>query len=219
MSRCITTSTRRTPEASASRGLGLGLPIARGLLNAMGGFIHFDSKRRQGLHANIVIPQGVADDQPCITLNHPDQLCIACYFRPEKYINDEVRGYYDGLILNLVEGLNIEGYQAHNFEGFLKLQRSHTLTHVFIAQPEYEENRSYYEELAETIRVIVIADREFVLDSGSRLLVIHKPFFRPLRGKFAQRRDGRAGLPRTRPQGESPLPALASGRWRLTTRR
>ena len=157
-------------------GLGLGLPIARGLLNAMGGFIHFDSKRRQGLHANIVIPQGVADDQPCITLNHPDQLCIACYFRPEKYINDEVRGYYDGLILNLVEGLNIEGYQAHNFEGFLKLQRSHTLTHVFIAQPEYEENRSYYEELAETIRVIVIADREFVLDSGSRLLVIHKPF-------------------------------------------
>ena len=157
-------------------GLGLGLPIARGLLNARGGFIHFDSKRRQGLHANIVIPQGVADDQPCITLNHPDQLCIACYFRPEKYINDEVRGYYDGLILNLVEGLNIEGYQAHNFEGFLKLQRSHTLTHVFIAQPEYEENRSYYEELAETIRVIVIADREFVLDSGSRLLVIHKPF-------------------------------------------
>jgi signal transduction histidine kinase/CheY-like chemotaxis protein/HPt (histidine-containing phosphotransfer) domain-containing protein len=157
-------------------GLGLGLPIARGLLNAMGGFIHFDSKRRQGLHANIVIPQGVADDQPCITLNHPDQLCIACYFRPEKYINDEVRGYYDGLILNLVEGLNIEGYQAHNFEGFLKLQRSHTLTHVFIAQPEYEENRSYYEELAETIRVIVIAEREFVLDGGSRLLVIHKPF-------------------------------------------
>ena len=157
-------------------GLGLGLPIARGLLNAMGGFIHFDSKRRQGLHANIVIPQGVADDQPCITLNHPDQLCIACYFRPEKYINDEVRGYYDGLILNLVEGLNIEGYQAHNFEGFLKLQRSHTLTHVFIAQTEYEENREYYEELAETQRVIVIAEKEFALSHESRLLIIHKPF-------------------------------------------
>ena len=39
-------------------GLGLGLPIARGLLNAMGGFIHFESKGQQGLHAHIVIPRG-----------------------------------------------------------------------------------------------------------------------------------------------------------------
>ena len=157
-------------------GLGLGLPIARGLLNAMGGFIHFDSKGKQGLHAHIVIPQGVADERPCIVLTHADQLCIACYFRPEKYSCDEVRGYYDGLILNLVEGLGIQGYQAHNFEGLLKLQRNHALTHVFIAQSEYEENREYYEELAEMLRVVVIAEREFVLDSASRLFVIHKPF-------------------------------------------
>ena len=157
-------------------GLGLGLPIARGLLTAMGGFIHFDSTDRQGLHAHIVIPQGVVDERPCIMLTHAEQLCIACYFRPEKYSCDEVRGYYDGLILSLMEGLGIQGYQAHNFDGFLKLQRSHALTHVFIAQAEYEENRAYYEELAETLRVVVIAEREFTLDSESRLLAIHKPF-------------------------------------------
>lgn len=50
------------------------------------------------------------------------------------------------------------------------------LTHVFIAQPEYEENREYYEELAQQKRGIVIAEREFTLDSKSGLLVIHKPF-------------------------------------------
>ncbi len=157
-------------------GLGLGLPIARGLLNAMGGFIHFDSMGQQGLHAHIVIPQGVTDEQPCIVLNHADQLCIACYFKPEKYSCDEVREYYDGLILNLVVGLGIRGYQTHNFEGLQRLQRSHTLTHVFIAQAEYEENRAYYEDLAGTLRVIVIAEREFILDHESRLLMIHKPF-------------------------------------------
>ena len=157
-------------------GLGLGLPIAQGLLNAMGAFIHFESKEQQGLFAQIVIPQGVADEQPCIVLNHADQFCIACYFRPEKYSCDEVREYYDGLIYNLVEGLGIKGYQAHNFEGFLKLVRSHALTHVFIAQSEYEENRRYYEELAETLRVVIIAEREFVLNSGSKLFIIHKPF-------------------------------------------
>ena len=45
-------------------GLGLGLPIARGLLTAMGGFVHFDSKEQRGLSAHIVIPQGVADERP-----------------------------------------------------------------------------------------------------------------------------------------------------------
>lgn len=157
-------------------GLGLGLPIARGLLNAMGGFIHFESKGQQGLHAHIVIPQGVADSQPCIVLNHADQVCVACYFKPERYSCDEVRGYYDGLIRNLLEGLGIHGYQTHNFEGLLKLRRNCSLTHVFIAQSEYEEDRAYYEELAASLRVVVIAEKDFSLDSGSRLNIMHKPF-------------------------------------------
>lgn len=157
-------------------GLGLGIPIARGLLHSMGGFVHFESKEQQGLQAHITIPQGVADDTPSMELSHAEELCIACYFRPEKYSCDEVRGYYDKLILHMVEGLGIEGYQAHNFEGLLKLQRNHPLTHVFIAQEEYEENRSYYEELSNTLLVVVIAERDFVLSRESRLLVIRKPF-------------------------------------------
>ena len=165
-----------TGSSRLAGGLGLGLPIAQGLLTAMGGFIHFNSEERQGLSAHIVIPQGVVDERPCIVLNHPEQLCIACYFRPERYVCDEVRGYYDGLIYNLIHGLGIQGYQAHNFEALLKLQRSHKLTHVFIAQSEYDENREYYEELTNTLRVIVIAERDFTLSAESRLLVIHKPF-------------------------------------------
>ncbi len=158
-------------------GLGLGLPIARGLLHAMGGFIHFESKEQQGMQIHIVIPQGVADDRPSMVLSHPKELCIACYFRPEKYVSDEIRRYYDNMILHMVQGLNIEGYQAHNFEGLLKLQSSHPLTHVFIAQAEYEENRSYYEDLADQLHVVVIAERDFVPERESRLLVIRKPFF------------------------------------------
>lgn len=158
-------------------GLGLGLPIARGLLHAMNGFIYFDSKGQQGLQVHITIPQEVADYTPTMLIHDVERLCIACYFRPERYSCDEIRKYYDNMILHMVEGLGIEGYQAHNFEGLLKLQRSHPLTHVFIAQSEYEENRSYYEELADTLRVVVIAERDFLPDAGSRLLVIRKPFF------------------------------------------
>lgn len=157
-------------------GLGLGIPIARGLLHAMGGFIHFESKEQQGLRAHIVIPQGVADSSPSMVLSHPEKLCVACYFRPEKYSCDEVRRYYDKLILHMVERLGIEGYQAHNFEGLLKLQHTHKLTHVFITQTEYEDNRSYYEELTQTLQVVVIAEANFRLNRKSGLLVIRKPF-------------------------------------------
>ena len=76
-----------------------------------------------------------------------------------------------------MEGLGIEGYQAHNFEGLQKLQREHKLTHIFIAQLEYMKNSPYYEELALTHQVAVIAEKDFVLDEDSRLLVLRKPFF------------------------------------------
>lgn len=167
-------------DAESSRlsgGLGLGIPIARGLLHAMGGFIHFESMGQQGLQAHITLPQKVADDTPCMTLNNNKKLCIACYFRPDRYSCDEIRRFYDRMILHLVEGLGIEGYQAHNFEGLLKLLRTHKLSHVFITQAEYEENHAYYEELAEEIQVVVIAEREYALRKDSKLLIIRKPFF------------------------------------------
>ena len=167
-------------ESGSSRfvgGLGLGLPIARGLLHAMGGFIHFASKEHEGLQTHIVIPQGVEDETPSMSISNVERLCVACYFRIEKYSCDEVREYYDRMILHMVEGLGIEGYQAHNFDGLLKLQRSHKITHIFIAQTEYEENSSYYENISEDIQVAVIADKEFTLSRHSRLIVIRKPFF------------------------------------------
>ena len=157
-------------------GLGLGLPIARGLLHAMGGFIYFDSKGQEGLQVHIAIPQAVSDYTPTMVIHDVERLCIACYFRPEKYSCDEVRIYYDNMILHMVEGLGIEGYQAHNFNGLMKLQSSHAVTHVFIAQAEYEENSAYYEELSNKLRVVIIAEKDFLLDAESRLLVIRKPF-------------------------------------------
>ncbi len=167
-------------ESGSSRlagGLGLGLPSAKGLLQAMGGFIHFASKDHEGLQTHIVIPQGVEDDRPSMSIANVERLCIACYFRTEKYSCDEVRRYYDKMILHMVEGLGVEGYQVHNFDGLLKLQKSHDITHIFIAQAEYEENSFYYESLSDDIQVVVIADKEFSLSRHSRLLVIRKPFF------------------------------------------
>lgn len=158
-------------------GLGLGIPIARALLHSMGGFVYFASEKQEGLQVHITIPQGVANDTPGIIIPKVEQLCIACYFKPERYSSDEVRKYYDKMIFHLVDGLGIEGYQVHNFEGLLKIKSEHKLSHIFLAQAEYMENVSYYEDLAKSIRVVVIADRSFTLSRESRLLIIRKPLF------------------------------------------
>jgi len=76
-----------------------------------------------------------------------------------------------------VNGLNIEGYQAHNFNGLQKLLRTYTVTHVFISQSEYAENIPFYEDLAGTLQVVVIAEKDFLLSRESKLLLIRKPFF------------------------------------------
>ena len=192
-----------TGSSRFAGGLGIGIPIARGLLHAMGGFIHFDSKGQKGLQVHITVPQGVADNSPAMVVSEP-----------ERFDSDEVRRYYDEMILHMVEGVGVEGYQAHNFEGLLKLQRSHDLTHVFIAQPEYEENRFYYEDLAGRIQVVAIVDQEFVQDSKSDLLIIRKPFsalsvINLLNGEVGANEFGEAQAAGRRPFSCSGVRALA----------
>lgn len=158
-------------------GLGLGIPIARGLLHAMEGFIHYRSKENHGTQIHISIPQGVADAAPGMTLSDPKQICVACYFKQDKYDCGEVRQYYDALILHLAEGLGIQAYRAYHFVDLEKLLNSYCLTHLFLSKEEYKENISYFEELGKSICVALIAEKEFSLEEGSRLVLIHKPFF------------------------------------------
>ena len=158
-------------------GLGLGIPIARGLLRAMEGFIHYRSKENHGTQIHISIPQGVADSTPGMAISDPKQICAACYFKQDKYDCGEVRQYYDAMILHMAEGLGIQAYRAYHFGDLEKLLNSCCLTHLFLSQEEYKENISYFEELSKGICVAIVAEKEFSLAEGSGLVLIHKPFF------------------------------------------
>ncbi len=105
----------------------------------------------------------------------------------------------------MVEGLGVEGYQAHNFEGLLKLQRTYELTHVFIAQAEYEENKEYYEKLADTLRVVVIAEKEYLLSEESKLLMIHKPFSALVVANLLNGEVGKNGFEEAQAAGRRPF--------------
>ncbi|MEY8391091.1 sensor histidine kinase [Lachnospiraceae bacterium] len=167
-------------ESGCSRcgkGLGLGVSIARGFLKALGGFLHFESLAGQGTKVTISIPQKVADETPCMTVSQAKSLCIACFFKRDKYGRSEVREYYDRMIRHLAKGLGIPAYLVNRMEELDKLLHTHEITHLFLASEEYEQERTYFEELGKNICIALIAAQDFTMESGSSLYLLQKPFF------------------------------------------
>lgn len=165
-------------DSSRSRtagGLGLGLSIAHGLLQAMGGFINIESEDSVGTQVHISIPQSIVDDTPSIAVEDPGQFCIACYLLGEKYTRKEVGEFYNNAIFHMAVGLGLEAHKANTFEDVEKLRRNHNLTHLFTGRTEYEQNRSYFEEMGKSVCVIVIADGDFSLPVDSHLVFLRKP--------------------------------------------
>lgn len=158
-------------------GLGLGLPIVYGMVSAMEGFIQIESAVGEGTTVSLSIPQKVSDEAPAMVVDNREELCLACYLRPEKYEVPEIRDYYDEMISHIVQGLDILVHRISNMDELEKLTSLYQLTHLFIGKEEYEENKSYFEDLAQNMKVIVVADAHFVLPQGSKVHLLRKPFY------------------------------------------
>ena len=158
-------------------GLGLGLPIVYGMVSAMEGFIQIESAVEEGTTVSVSIPQRVSDEAPAIVLKNREALCLACYLRPEKYEVPKVRDYYNEMISHLVQGLDILLHRVSNMDELENLTSMYQLTHLFVGREEYEENTAYFEDLAQSIKIIVSAEDDFTLPPGSRVKILRKPFY------------------------------------------
>ena len=83
------------------------------------------------------------------------------HVRPDKYKVPRLRDFYRGMAANLAMGIHVPLYSAETVYEVERLKEKLNITHVFMGQEEYEENRGYFEELAkEDIVVAVSAGRE-----------------------------------------------------------
>lgn len=158
-------------------GLGLGLPIVYGMVSAMDGFLRIESTVGKGTTVSVSIPQKVSDEAPGIVVENREDLCMACYIRPEKFEVPEVRDYYNEMILHMVQGLDIALHRVYDMGELARLTSMYHLTHLLVGSVEYEEHRAYFEELAQNIRIIIVAGDDFVLQKGSRAQILRKPFY------------------------------------------
>lgn len=151
-------------------GLGLGLSIVYGIVSAMGGFLRIESREGEGTCVSVSIPQRVSDESRSISVEKPDDLCIACYLKPEKYFSTKVFRFYDNMISHMAQGLNITMHRAGSEAELERVLSKYRVTHLFIAKEEYTDRPSYYEGLCDEADVIVVTDDVDAFEKSSRVI-------------------------------------------------
>ncbi len=174
--------TRRFYQADSGKavragGLGLGLPIAGGFINSLGGFWMIDSKPGEGTRVRLSIPQKVSDAQNCMSVANRERIVLGGYLNIGKFTHPYVREFYNAMILNVVQGLGTPMHRVESVEDLKKLTEKIRLTHLFVGLEEYQSAQDELERLALETNVIVVADDSFALPPGSAACLMPKPLY------------------------------------------
>ncbi len=160
-----------------SSGIGLGLNVIYGLVQSMGGFIQIESEEGKGTEIHISIPQKVIDDAPCMSISSEKSLCVAYYFRTEKFGNPMVREYYERMITTIQESMPGILIRTADMAGLERISQRYPLTHVFTAQEEYEKDKEFFTKLSSRVNVIVVVAGDYDVRNLGSITVIKKPLF------------------------------------------
>ncbi|MBR3526016.1 MAG: response regulator, partial [Lachnospiraceae bacterium] len=162
----------------SSGGIGLGLFIVYGFAHRMGGFVRIESEKGNGTTIRVTIPQKVVDAKPCLSLEKNFDGAVLFHVRPDKYKVPRLRDFYRGMASKLAMGVHVPLYPAETVYEVERLKGKLNVSHVFMGQEEYEENRGYFEALAkEGIVVAVSAGNDLKLAENSGVMLLPKPLY------------------------------------------
>ncbi|MCR5099425.1 MAG: response regulator [Lachnospiraceae bacterium] len=162
----------------SSGGVGLGLFIVYGFAHRMGGFVKIESIKGSGTTVRVTIPQKVVDDSPALVLKDDFDGVVLFHVRPDKYKVPRLRDFYRGMAGNLAKGIHVPLYPAETVYEVERLKEKMNVTHIFMGQEEYEENRGYFDLLSqEGIVVAVSADPDLKVGENSRVILMPKPLY------------------------------------------
>ena len=162
----------------SSGGIGLGLFIVYGFAHRMGGFVKIESEKNIGTTVRVTIPQTVVDATQCLSLGASFNGTVLFHVRPDKYKVPKLRDFYRNMAANLATGVHVPLYSADTVYEVERLKEKLNVTHIFMGQEEYEENKGYFEELAkEDIVIAVSAAPDLKVPENSRIMLMPKPLY------------------------------------------
>lgn len=98
-------------------GLGFGLPIARAIVEQMGGVITVTSEPGVGSEFKVVIPQKVENQEPIISEELDIKANILAYLDMEQFHLMQIRDEYRAAIENMSTNINVPGAFMPNLAG------------------------------------------------------------------------------------------------------
>ncbi|MCH5268329.1 MAG: response regulator [Lachnospiraceae bacterium] len=159
-------------------GIGLGLAISQALVERMGGVITIKSKLGKGTAVRVVVPQKVIDAQPIAQLEKKDEINIAVYIDMEQFGLVAIRDQYTECLSHMVNQLQTKCHICRNLAELKRRIEREKFTHIIVSIVEYEEDRKYFDKLAETISLVVILNREDEDEmTNANIIRIYKPFY------------------------------------------
>lgn len=167
-----------TKRNRKERGLGLGLPIAKAIVNKMDGFISISSEPDKGTLVKLVIPQAIYEKEPSVALDAPSKIKVMLYINMNKYQYSVIRDGYAAAIASMIEGLGINGVNCRNLADFKRRAEKESFTHVMIGWQEYSEDREYFDALSSEVQIILIFDRNHKDSITDNMIkYVYKPFY------------------------------------------
>jgi signal transduction histidine kinase/CheY-like chemotaxis protein len=159
-------------------GVGLGLAIAKAIVQKMGGVINVKSKLGKGTTVTVVIPQKISDERQIVEIQNKDSLNVIVLVDIERFGMTEVRDAYSDSLNRMIEQLDLKCHVCRHLGELKRRTQRETFTHVFISLEEYNKNPEFFEKLTESVKVIVIMDRQNENPLKNKAFqIIYKPFF------------------------------------------
>lgn len=167
-----------TKRSRQEGGIGLGLALSRTIVHKMGGVITVKSKYGKGTSIQFVIPQKVVDDQPIVSLKHPEELNVGVYLNVEQFVLAEMRDDYVGAIAHMVEQLQVRCQMCSDMASFKRRYELEKFSHVFISLTEYREDTAYFDGLSREANVAVVLDTvDMETVTNPDIILIPKPLY------------------------------------------
>ncbi len=157
-------------------GVGLGLAITQALVRSMGGFITVDSVPGTGSEFLFTVPQKVLDETPIVSIKNKKNLFAACYINLDKYNYSVIREGYENCINHIASQFGILFRACRNLPELKRRMENESYSHIFIGWEEYNEDRSFFEKLAEECTVVLFLNYGQEVSIRGNMLRIYKPF-------------------------------------------
>lgn len=159
-------------------GIGLGLAISQALVRKMGGAITVKSKPGKGTMVQFVVPQKVLDENPIVAIRDKETINVAVYIDMEQFEMAAIRDEYVSSMSHMMEQLKGKCHVCRNLAELQRREGKEYFSHIFISLPEYKEDASYFDSLAQKTNVVVVLNRfEEKYVTNPKLLIIYKPFY------------------------------------------